>query len=168
MRYTPKERREAIDRAMSCGLSYPDAVAVRRIAMTLRRWYELECGTESGAIEREQDFTLCTQCGHKEWELTGRCVKCGDIAPIRYDGKGFPYFYYADSFKKDGPRRRYRVPDRETGAIKRLNAIMAQYPALRYYLQTDPRGGTLYLIRPGDVPEGKEVDAYYNRGVFVA
>lgn len=38
---------------------------------------------------------------------------------------------------------------------------------ITYYLQTDPRGAALYILRPGDVPEGKDVDAYYNRGICV-
>lgn len=44
---------------------------------------------------------------------------------------------------------------------------MARYPALSYYVQGDPRGASLYILRPGDVPEGKEVDGYYSRGVAV-
>ena len=137
MRYSPKERQAAIDRSMSCGLTYDHAVAVRRIALTLRRWYELECGTEQGAIERDEETNT-------------------------------PFFYYDSPINGVWKRKRYQVADREQGALKRLNAIMAHYPDLRAYLQTDPRGGTLYVIRPGDVPEGKEVGAYYNRGVFVA
>ena len=35
------------------------------------------------------------------------------------------------------------------------------------YLQTDPRGGTVYLIFPGDIPEGQTVDSCYTNGVFV-
>lgn len=135
MRYSPKERQAAIDRAMSCGLTYAHAVAVRRIALTLRRWYELEC---NGEIQRD--------------EVTNK-----------------PYWVSEWGARwTTGKRCRRLIPDREQGALKRMNAIMAHYPDLRAYLQTDPRGGTLYVIRPGDVPEGKEVGAYYNRGVFVA
>jgi hypothetical protein len=35
------------------------------------------------------------------------------------------------------------------------------------YIQTDPRGAALYILRPGDVPEGKDAGAYYNRGICV-
>lgn len=59
------------------------------------------------------------------------------------------------------------VPDRETGALKRLTKIMSAYPSLSYYVQGDPRGAPLYIIRPGDVPEGAEADSYYNRGIAV-
>lgn len=63
--------------------------------------------------------------------------------------------------------KRYATPDRETGARKRLLGIMGKYPALSAYVQGDPRGCALYILRPGDVPEGKDVDAYYSRGIAV-
>ena len=63
--------------------------------------------------------------------------------------------------------RRYRIPDRETGALKRLNAIMAAYPSLSAYVQGDPRGASLYVLHPGDVPEGAQPDSHYDRGLAV-
>jgi hypothetical protein len=57
--------------------------------------------------------------------------------------------------------------DRETPALKRLAAIMARYPKLQSYVQGDPRGGALYIIRPGDVPSGCSADSYYSRGICV-
>jgi hypothetical protein len=63
--------------------------------------------------------------------------------------------------------RRFAIPDRETGALKRLAKIMARYPGLSAYVQTDPRGAALYILRPGDVPEGGKVEAYYSRGLAV-
>lgn len=69
------------------GIEYDDALALRRVAMTLHRWHELECGTDGGCIERDEDT-------------------------------GLTYWRSASS------ARRYRTPDRETGALKRLAAIM--------------------------------------------
>lgn len=63
--------------------------------------------------------------------------------------------------------RRSPTPDRETGAKKRLAIVMAKHPHLSAYVQGDPRGAELYIIRPGDVPEGANVGAYYNRGIAV-
>jgi len=63
--------------------------------------------------------------------------------------------------------KRTPYADRETGALKRLAAIMARYPALTSYVQGDPRGVALYIIRPGDVPDGDPVDVWYSRGVAV-
>ena len=74
------------------------------------------------------------------------------------------------------------VADREKGALKRLAAIIAAHngrgretgphtiernPQVTAYIQTDPRGAALYIIRPGDVPQGEDVSRYYNRGVCV-
>jgi len=63
--------------------------------------------------------------------------------------------------------RRSPIPDREKGALKRLAAIMTRYPELDSYVQGDPRGSALYILRPGDVPPGGSADSYYNRGVVV-
>ena len=51
---TQKERFEVLDRLQRAGISYEDANKLRRIALTLHRWNELECGTDSGAIERDE------------------------------------------------------------------------------------------------------------------
>ncbi len=103
---------------------------LRRIAMTLHRWHELECGDGNGGVERD--------------ETTGKT-----------------YWYNAMT------GRRYPTPDRETGALKRLAQIMSGYPALGHYIQGDPRGAALYILRAGDIPAGEDVDAYYNRGIAV-
>jgi len=129
---------DAIKTLQTLGIDYDDAKALRRISMTLRRWYELECGTESGYIERN--------------EKTGK-----------------PMFYNARSryLQANDSRAWSIIPDREKGALKRLGNIMAKYPDLKHYLQTDPRGAALYILRPNDVPEGKDASAYYTRGIVV-
>lgn len=63
--------------------------------------------------------------------------------------------------------KRYATPDRERGALRRLAGIMAAYPSLSAYVQGDPRGAALYILRAGDVPDGANVDSYYSRGVAV-
>lgn len=63
--------------------------------------------------------------------------------------------------------KRYPIRDMETGARKRLMAIMRKYPTLTPYIQGDPRGAALYILRPGDVPAGQRADGYYTRGVCV-
>lgn len=77
---------------------------------------------------------------------------------------GRPMWTYYDGGKGV---RSYPVPDRERGALKRLAAIVATVPGLSYYIQTDPRGCALYIIRPGDVGEGQSVESCYSRGVAV-
>ena len=63
--------------------------------------------------------------------------------------------------------RRWPIPDRETGARKSLGKIMARYPGLSAYIQGDPRGCALYILRPQDVLEGADVGSYYSRGLPV-
>ena len=125
-----KQTHEMLSRLENAGISQSDAFALRRISMTLHRWHELECGNDTGCIERD-------------------------------DATGKAYWLNANS------GRRYAIRDMEKGAIKRLSSIMARYPAMSSYIQGDPRGASLYILRAGDIPEGCQVDAYYNRGIAV-
>lgn len=120
--------------ATAYNATWDDALALRRISMTLHRWHELECGTDHGCIERD--------------EKTGKPHWYNPNAPVHMV-------------------RVVSIPDREAGALKRLAKIMARYPSLSYYVQTDPRGAALYILRPGDVPAGADVSSYYSRGVAV-
>ena len=134
-----KERYYWMIRALQiAGITYADAEALRRISLTLRRWHELKCGTGNGYVERNEKT-------------------------------GAPYWFNSQTHYLDphDPRAGSRIPDREAGAIKRLAVIMMQYPTLQSYIQTDPRGAALYIIRPGDVPEGANVESCYNRGICV-
>ena len=122
------------------GFTDAECESLRRISNTLQRWHELECGTDSWALER-------------------------------IDGK--PHMVHSSG-------RKYVTADRETGARKRLSRILLdrlnrtkdaegkiQGPALSAYIQTDPRGAALYILRPSDVPEGKPADEFYSRGICV-
>jgi hypothetical protein len=122
----------------SLGFTSEEAEQLRRISMTLHRWHELECGTDAGCIERDE------HTGEPFWS---------------------------------SPRRDWkeRVADREKGALKRLAAILKARNErnlfagadLNTYIQTDPRGAALYILRPGDVPAGADPSAHYNRGICV-
>lgn len=132
---------------MSLGFTQYESDALRRISRALRRWHELECGTEWGVIERD--------------------YATGKPRFLSYTGQRWP------------------VPDRERGALRRLGRIIAarngRVPplsvvmlpdraapdTLAYYIQPDPRGAALYILRPGDVPDGAQADSYYTRGVCV-
>ena len=144
---------------MELSFTRAEAAQLRRISMTLRRWHELECGNDNGCIERD--------------EATGKAMWRNS-----YSGRLSP------------------IDDRETGAKKRLATILSRVnqhadwcatvaplvpgriaehgpcncagsAKLSAYIQTDPRGAALYIIRPGDIPEGKDLDAYYSRGICV-
>lgn len=119
-----------IDGGADHAQSYSDALKLRRIAMQLHRWHELECGVDGGGVERD--------------EATGKV------------------FWYNAMTGRRSPTR-----DMETSALKRLEAVMKKYPNLKAYVQGDPRGAALYILRPGDVPEGADPSAYYSRGLAV-
>lgn len=51
-------KHDCIQQLTSLGVSYDDAQALRRIAMTLHRWHEMECGVDSGCIERDEQGVL--------------------------------------------------------------------------------------------------------------
>ncbi len=140
-------RNEVFARLTHIGISPDDAVELRRISMTLHRWHELECGDGND---------------YASWSIArGRKVNGG----FEYDDNGAPY---EERHVHTESKARYtRIPDRETGARKRLAKIIAKYPQIKSYVQTDPRGAALYILRQGDVPEGEDVDAYYSRGVAV-
>ena len=132
----------------SLGFTQSEAEKLRRISMTLHRWHELECGDSndyaSWAIERDGDEP--------------------DSKPymVRHSHTG-------------GKSTRYPIADRETGARKRLDAIIERinkpyrfpFHQLSAYVQGDPRGAALYILRPGDIPEGQTADACYSRGICV-
>lgn len=75
-------------------------------------------------------------------------------------GKPFGRFY------SHATNNRYPVPDAETGALRRLAAVMERYPDLCAYHQTDPRGCALYILRKADVGSDR-IDRVYARGVAV-
>ncbi len=75
-----------------------------------------------------------------------------NIAAFEHDDAGDAYMerhHYQHGRGKDSVSYS-KMPDREKGARKRLAAIMARYPGFAAYVQTDPRGASLYVLRPGD------------------
>jgi hypothetical protein len=157
-----------MDTLMALGFTHDEADSLRRISMTLQRWHERECGDGneygSWAIERDDNG----------------------------DGKPYLVHHHYRHGKGADTVTRTAIPDRETGARKRLAAILAARNAritddhskdaeqyihatcaaklsgiVSSYIQGDPRGAALYIIRPGDVPEGGDVNAYYSRGICV-
>lgn len=108
--------------------------------MTLRNWFKQECGAGDSA---------CTVSIERD-EKTDQPFK-----RIQFQTKAGGW---AD--------QRHPIADREKGARTRLAKLMAQFPDLTYYIQTDPRGASLYVLKRSDV-NGCEIDQVYNRGVAV-
>jgi hypothetical protein len=138
----------------SLGFTADEAESLRRISMTLHRWHEMEC---NGEVDRD--------------EVSGDVYRCFSMGPQQ-------------------GMRHYKVADRETGARNRLQRIIsdrnqrviaatpqpetirehlanALNHSVSTYIQTDPRGAALYIIRPGDIPEGSSVESCYSRGICV-
>lgn len=129
---------QMIERLKSAGISEDDAFALRRIALTLDRWHELECGIGDNAtycVERETD-----------------------------NEESAPHMWRHDH---NGSHDLGRIPDREKGAKKRLAKIMERYPDRTAYIQGDPRGASLYIVSNADVPPGEDVSTFYTRGIAV-
>ena len=143
-----EQRRHMMNALEQLGFSFEEREALRRISMTLHSWFERECGTDNGCIERD--------------ETTNKT-------------------YWLNSHSG----KRYPIRDMETGAMRRLKAIMGRVNlherhgdlpdgsgadragALSYYIQGDCRGASLYILRPSDVPAGQRADGYYTRGICV-
>ena len=138
MSTTAKERDEVMARLARIGIAHEDARALRRISMTLHRWFELECGDGQGHIERD--------------ETTGK---------PRYHRDNHSYLDPHD------PRAWSCIADRETGANVRLSKIMARYPHLTPYVQTDPRGASLYLLTERQRVTGQPIENHYSNGTAI-
>lgn len=164
-----EQQRHMFNALESLGFTSDETEALRRISMTLHRWHEFECGNGneygSWAIERVDEG----------------------------DGKPFiVHHHYRHGQGKDTVSRT-PVAGREKGALKRMAQIIAARNArmvmaelvahptedgtaiglrckprkVSAYIQGNPRGAALYILRPGDVPEGKDAGAYYSRGICV-
>jgi hypothetical protein len=126
------------------GFTASEAESLRRISMTLRRWYEMECGTGEGQVS----------------------------ISVERDENGKPFRRYRYPTKGGYVDKRCPIADRESGALRRLSGILAarngrEADRLSHYVQTDPRGPSLYILRPGDVPADEDVSCYYSRGICV-
>lgn len=107
-----------------------DVATLRRAEATLHRWAEGECGDSN-------DLASWSIERDEETGIPYRCV--------------YPH---------NGKPRRYRIPDREAGALRRV-AKVCERLGLHFYHQTDPRGCALY------VSTEPLTDRDYTRGVPV-
>jgi hypothetical protein len=113
------------------GITLDDASSIRRITMTLTAWAEAECGSSN--------------------------EYCSWVIERNPDtDKPYRVCYYSD-----GRVRKALIPDREKGAIKRMNKLMKAYPKLGWYHQTDPRGHSVYIYRLSDLGNSR-IDAVYS------
>lgn len=118
------------------GFTFDEAQQLRRISMTFHAWDEAECGNGN-------DY--CSWAIERD-EETGKPFKC--------------------VYPHTGEVRRYAIADREAGAQRRLDKIMAQHPDFVAYHQGDCRGASLYIVRKSDL-NGSDIHANYTKGVAV-
>lgn len=152
---TQKRKFELFARLQALGFTYEESAQLRRIEMTLQRWGELECGNDNGRA---------SYCVVRD-ESTGKPRM--EVHP--YDGKMYSY----------------PVADRETGALKRLAAIvkarnLRESPVTNgtpqndvfAYHQGDCRGCNLHLVTREQLTDRQTgallpLDQYYTRGLAV-
>ncbi len=165
-REAERQTRQA-DTLRGLGFTREEGEALRRISMTLQRWFEQECGDSNP---------------YGSWCIV-RGYKTGGVFTHDDDGKPFMEHQHWTHGKGKDTTTYEPLADRETGARRRLDKIVAacndrrratcgnaeseDWLPLQTYIQTDPRGAALYIIRPGDVPQGQEVGSYYTRGICV-
>jgi hypothetical protein len=140
--------KDSVLRLRDAGIGLEDANALRRISMTLQRWHELECGDSND---------------YASWAIVRGRKEAGEFI---HDDDGRP-FEERHIHRGNAKAIYTAVADREAGAKKRLKAIMARYPEFAAYVQTDPRGCALYLVRKADVPAGEEMMCHYTKGIAV-
>lgn len=128
-----------IRRLESLGFTFDEAQKLRRIEMTLSRWGELECGGSND---------------YASWAIE-RDEKTDKPYMVRH--------IYSD---KSGKVHRSPIADREKGALRRLDAIMATHPALISYHQGDPRGCCLYIVPRKAIANG-DISSCYTNGIAV-
>lgn len=166
MSTTQKERYEVLHRLDRLGIAYDDAYALRRIALTLHRWFELECGDSNDVAS----WSIVRGHGAKREfyrDPVTQAPAWRTVKEFEYDDTGKPYI--EKHYHNENKARYTNIPDREAGARKRLAAILAKYPALHAYIQTDPRGASLYILTSEHIArdDNRPLDEIYNNGVAV-
>lgn len=106
---------------------FDDANTLRRAQIALHRWAEQECGDSS-------DYASYSIERDEATNLPYRCI--------------YPH---------NGQMRRYRIADKEAGALRRVAAICKRL-GVNFYHQGDPRGCALYVsaepIKDNDYTRG--------------
>lgn len=123
----------------SLGFNANEIDALISIERGLSRWHELECGTGNDRVSVSVERDEKTRKPFKRVQFQSRSGWIDRKTPCR---------------------------DMEKSHLSRLARVM-EGKAVRAYVQGDPRGCALYILRPNDVPQGADVHAYYSRGIAV-
>jgi len=132
--------------------------------MNYQKWHNfyeklnrLGISNNDANLLRKIEMTLHRWC---ERECNGEIERNEDTNKVYSNSPAYINGYSDKNFQS-------QIPDRETGALKRLDKIMSQYPELWYYYQSDPRGCALYVGKKSDIRENERLDSVYTRGVGV-
>lgn len=141
MRETKRERTYRFYQSLErLGIDVETADKLRRIEKGLGRWDELECGTGEGQVQHS----------------------------IERDDSGKPFYRVQYPLPNGGYHDSQRpIADKEAQLLKRLDKVMAAFPQLVAYHQSDCRGCSLYLIPKDRLSNGDKIDEVYTRGVAV-
>jgi len=164
------ERRARLTTALTgLGFTEYEVDVLRRISNTLRRGHELECGTDSGAVERDETTgkPIFRSTSGRSWPVADR--ETGAIKRLQ------AIMHRRNDFFVPGLPEKHRLWECDDGTLDILDFdgeiaiynVPKNKAPLAYYIQTDPRGAALYILRPGDVPPGEDPAAYYSKGICV-
>ena len=130
-----------------------EAANYARVMDTLREWDFTNDEAETlSRIERTLTRWAERECGDER----GGAIERDEVT-------GKPFWTYETP---SGKRGRYAIPDRERGALKRLEKLMKPHGMYAAYHQPDCRGCALYVI-PIKELEGERIDSVYTRGLAI-
>ncbi len=129
------------DRMTNLGFSHAETDALLKAERALSRFAELECGISDANRS---------------------------ISVFRDEETGRPFYRVEYRVGNDWKTRIEPKRDTEKAALQTVERIMESKPGFSAYHQTDPRGVSLYIIRPGDIEAGEDVRRFYNRGLAMA
>ena len=123
------------------GFSHAEADALLKAERALSRFAELECGISDANRS---------------------------VSVFRDEETGRPFYRIEYRAGNDWKERIEPKRDTEKAALQTVARILESKPGFSAYHQTDPRGVSLYIIRPGDIEAGEDVRRLYNRGLAMA
>ena len=129
------------DRMTNLGFSHAETDALLKAERALSRFSELECGISDANRS---------------------------ISVFRDEETGKPFYRIEYRVGNNWRERTQPKRDTEKAALQTVARIMESKPGFSAYHQTDPRGVSLYIIRPGDIEAGEDVRRLYNRGLAMA
>lgn len=129
------------DRMTNLGFTHAETGALLKAERALSRWAELECGISDANRS---------------------------VSVYRDEDTGRPFYRIEYRVGNEWKTNTQPKRDTEKAALQTVERILADKPGFSAYHQTDPRGVSLYLIRPGDIDAGEDVRRLYNRGLAMA